>query len=151
MDDLRKSYEINISVIWRGKCNIIDIERNNNEYEDAKAKGNIIAVTTLSVIGAIIIAIIAIAKYFLRALSNDVYYILDVNENNRGEIISLLKQENKKYCESIYKIEYTLLFPNDKSAKIYCKNEDDIEFVICDNYSGELAKFVYENGKIEKR
>lgn len=132
----------------------MDNDDNNKEYEEDKVKGNIIAVTILSIIGVIIIIIITIiiiVSSFFEDLSKDVYYTLDVNENNREQIISLLKQENKKYCESIYKIEYTQLFPNDKSAKIYCRNEDDIEFGIYDNNPSELANFIHENGKIEKR
>ena len=132
----------------------MDNDDNNKEYEEDKVKGNIIAVTTLSIIGVIIIIIITIiiiVSSFFEDLSKDVYYTLDVNENNREQIISLLKQENKKYCESIYKIEYTQLFPNDKSAKIYCRNEDDIEFGIYDNNPSELANFIHENGKNKKR
>lgn len=129
----------------------MDNDDNNKEYEEDKVKGNIIAVTTLSIIGVIIIIIITIiiiVSSFFEDLSKDVYYTLDVNENNREQIISLLKQENKKYCESIYKIEYTQLFPNDKSAKIYCRNEDDIEFGIYDNNPSELANFIHEKRKI---
>ena len=81
----------------------------NKEYEKVKRKGNIIAITTLSIIGVIIISIITIlllAKSFFENLSKDEYYVLDVNKNNRDQVILLLEQENKKYCESLYKIEY---------------------------------------------
>lgn len=127
---------------------------NNEEYEKANTKGKIIAITTLSIIGVIIIIIIIIVilvKSFFEDLSKNKYYVLNVNENNREQIILLLKQEDKKYCESIYKIEYTQLFPNDKSAKIYCTNENDITFGIYDNKPSELANYIRENGIVDMR
>ena len=62
-----------------------------------------------------------------------------------------MKEENIKYCESIYKIEYEQLFPNDKSAKIYCRNEKDVEFTISDNKESQLANYIYNNGILERK
>ncbi len=127
---------------------------NDEELEKVKTKGKIIAITTLSIIGAIIMIIIIIiisVKSFFEDLSKNECYVLDVNENNREQIILLLKQENRKFCESIYKIEYTQLFPNDKSAKIYCTNENDITFGIYDSEPSGLANYIRENGIMEIR
>ena len=127
---------------------------NDNNEKLIKVKGNVIAIITLSIIGFVIIILIVImisVKSFFEDLSKDKYYVLYVNKNNKEKIISLLKQENNKYCKSIYKIEYTQLFPNDKSAKIYCSNEPDITFGIFDNKSIELANYIQENGIVEIR
>ena len=122
--------------------------------EEVRAKGKIIATTVFIVIGVfvifIIIGIISI-KMFFNNLTKQQYYVLDVNSNNKDKVISLLENEEFEYCESIYKIEYLQQFPDGKSAKIYCENEEDIKFEIYDNKVNELAKYIYENGIDEKR
>ncbi len=126
----------------------------DEEYEVEKTKGNTIAITTLSIIGMfviVIIFIIILTKAFFEDISKKKYYVLEINENNKEQIISLLKQENKKYCDSLYKIEYRQNFPDDKSAKIYCSTEEDIEFSISDDKTSELANYIWENGFIETR
>ena len=126
----------------------------DKEYEKAKPKGHLIAITTLSILGVIvlfmIVAITAIT-FFFEDFSKTTYYVLEVNEKNKEQILSLLEQENKRSCESIYKIEYTQLFPDDKSAKIYCLDEKDITFGIYDENPSALADYIQENGRIEKR
>ena len=108
----------------------------NDEEEIIKTKSKMYIITILSVIGFIILSI-TIFVFSIESFFNDVskhkYYVLDINIENRDKIISLLKEENIKYCESIYKIEYEQLFPNDKSAKICCQNEKDVEVKIYDN------------------
>ena len=84
-------------------------------------------------------------------LSANTFYILELTDNNRGKIISILEKENRDYCESIYKIEYKVLFPNDYSAIIYCSDEDNIYFGISDNENSELIKYIYDNGISENR
>ena len=126
----------------------------NDEEEIVKNKSKMYTITILSVIGVIIL-FINISVFSVKSFFNDVskhkYYVLDVNTENKYEIISLLKEENIKYCESIYKIEYEQLFPNDKSAKIYCQNEKDVEFSISDNKESQLANYIYNNGVLERK
>lgn len=119
-----------------------------------KEKGKMYAITTLFVIGAFAILVI-VGIFSMRSCFADMgkykYYVLEVNKENKEQIISLLEKANKPYCESIYKIEYEQLFPNDKSAKIYCKKEDNIKFSISDNEESELANYIFENGAMERR
>ena len=126
----------------------------NDEEEFIKTKSKMYTITILSVIGVIILFItifVFSVKSFFNDASNHKYYVLDVNTENKDKIISLLKEENIKYCESIYKIEYEQLFPNDKSAKIYCRNEKDVEFTISDNKESQLANYIYNNGILERK
>jgi len=126
----------------------------NDEEEIIKTKSKMYTITILSVIGVIILFItifVFSVNSFFNDASNHKYYVLDVNTENKDKIISLLKEENIKYCESIYKIEYEQLFPNDKSAKIYCRNEKDVEFTISDNKESQLANYIYNNGILERK
>lgn len=119
-----------------------------------KLKSKMYTITILSVIGFIVLSI-TIFVFSIKSLFYDVskhkYYVLDINTENKDKIIYLLKEENIKYCESIYKIEYEQLFPNDKSAKIYCQNEKDVEFSIYDNKESQLANYIYNNGVLERK
>lgn len=128
----------------------------NENDEEIKAKGRMIAITTLSVIGAIIIFVIIgifFVKSFFTELVKSENYVLEINNNNnnkdKDKIIELLKNENQKYCDSIYKIEYRQLFPNDQDVKIYCKDEDNINFGIYD--TSELITYIHNNGTLERR
>ena len=126
----------------------------NDEEEIIKTKSKMYTITILSVIGLIILSITIFVfsiKSFFNDISKHKYYVLDINTENKDKIISLLKEENIKYCESIYKIEYEQLFPNDKSAKIYCQNEKDIEFSIYGNKESQLANYIYNNGILERK
>ena len=126
----------------------------NDEEEIIKTKSKMYTITILSVIGFIVLSI-TIFVFSIKSLFYDVskhkYYVLDINTENKDKIIYLLKEENIKYCESIYKIEYEQLFPNDKSAKIYCRNEKDVEFTISDNKESQLANYIYNNGILERK
>ena len=84
-------------------------------------------------------------------LSANTFYVLELIDDNREEILSILEKENRDYCESIYKIEYKTLFPNDYSATIYCLDEDNIYFGISDGENSELIKYIYDNGITENR
>lgn len=126
----------------------------NDEEEIIKTKSKMYTITILSVIGFIVLSI-TIFVFSIKSLFYDVskhkYYVLDINTENKDKIIYLLKEENIKYCESIYKIEYEQLFPNDKSTKIYCQNEKDVEFSIYDNKESQLANYIYNNGVLERK
>lgn len=128
---------------------------NFDDKEEIETKGKMYAITILSVMIAIIVLIVmgifCIKSCFVD-LSKHKYYVIDINNFNKEDIKKLLENEKFQYCESMYKIEYEQLFPDDKSAKIYCKNEDDIIFSIYDNgVISELANYIYNNGQIEKR
>ena len=130
-----------------------DMNFDDNDKID-KEKGKMYALTTLFVIGVFVILVI-VGIFSMSACFVDMgkhkYYLLEVNKENKEQIISLLEQENKPYCESIYKIEYEQLFPNDKSVKVYCKKEADIKFSISDNEESELANYIFENGETVRR
>ena len=124
------------------------------KYEEEKTKGKMFAITTISVIIAIIVFItlgIFSIKAFFKDLSTHKYYVLEVNELNKQEVITMLENEDKKYCESLYKIEYTTLFPNGINAKIYCNDEEDIYIPIEDDKPSEIINYISRNGNLEKR
>ena len=128
---------------------------NDIDEDEIKTKSKMYAITTWSIIGVIIIFII-VSIFSIKSIFNDLskhkYYVIDINNSNKEDIINLLENEGFKYCESMYKIEYEQLIPDDKSAKISCKNEDDINLSIYDDGTiSELANYIHNNGKIEKR
>lgn len=102
-------------------------------------------------IALLVYSIYASIKSLGKDLSVHTFHIIEIDSNNKDEIISVLEKENRNYCESAYKIEYESLFPNDYSAKIYCKYKDDISFGISDNEHSDLIKYIYDNGIVEKR
>lgn len=126
---------------------------NFEDDEIIKTKGKMYAITTISVIGAIVLLGI-ICVFSIKACFNDLnkhrYYVIEINDNNKGEIIDLLNEEELNYCESIYKIEYERVFTGAIFSKIYCKNEDDISLSIYDN-ENKLIQYIQQNGNIEKR
>lgn len=127
---------------------------NFEDEEIIKTKSKMYAVTLLSVVvvlAIVIIGIIVSIKSFLTEISKHQYYVLDINDDNREKIISLLNGEQFDYCESMYKIEYEQLFPDGKSAKIYCKDKDDISFYIDDDKKSELVQYIFYYGDMEKR
>lgn len=81
-------------------------------------------------------------------LSKKTYYILELTDNNKEEVISILKKENKKYCKSMYKIEWNHHFPHGTNGNIYCKDTDNIRFNIS---KSELTKYIHDNGITERR
>ena len=113
------------------------------------------SITFLVVIGILILLVIIgfiSTKSFFKELQKKTYYVVDVNENNKNEIISLLKNIEVEYCESMYKIEYTRGFPDDSSGKIYCNNVDNISFGVYDStYDSEFVHYILENSIRERR
>lgn len=132
---------------------------NLDEKEVVKAK--MYAITTLSVIGVIIIIIIAgylsIKSYFDSLFTTKtVYFVLNVDDSNRDRIIELFANEkeniyNQNYCDSIYKIEYHHLFPDGTDYTMYCKDEENISFSIDKVGEDTLATYIHENGMRETR
>lgn len=130
------------------------MDNDNNEEETVKTKGKMYAITTLSIIG-IIIVFFVIGIYFIKSISNEVfkyrenYYSLDINDDNKDQIVSLLKTKNIDYCESLYKIEYIYSFPHREEVTIYCKNDKDVNLYTDNN--DELVKYIKDNGKWGER
>jgi hypothetical protein len=127
---------------------------NDINEEIIKTKGKMYAITTLSIIG-IIILFFVIGLYFIKSFSNDFfkykenYYSLDITNNNKEQIISFLKAKEIDYCESLYKIEYVYSFPHQEKITIYCKNEQNVN-LYTDNNS-ELVEYIKYTGKFGER
>ena len=131
-----------------------------NEEEIVKTKSKMYVITTLSVIGVIILFIL-IFIFSINSTINDfskkTYYVLDVTNKNKNEVIELLEQEkenmfyNNNYCDSMYKIEYYNMFPDGTDYTIYCKEEDNINFGIDKVGEDTLATYIRNQGYIEKR
>lgn len=124
------------------------------ETEEVKTKGKIIVVTTLSIIGAIIILFI-MCVHFIKSLTIEIlnhrenYYSLNINDSNRSEIMSLLESKDTSYCESMYKMEYINSFPHSQSIVIYCKDEKDIH--LREDSNSELMEYIQDNGEWGER
>lgn len=131
-----------------------------NEEEIVKTKSKMYVITTFSVIGVIILFIL-IFIFSINSTINDfskkTYYVLDVTNKNKNEVIELLEQEkenmfyNNNYCDSMYKIEYYNMFPDGTDYTIYCKEEDNINFGIDKVGEDTLATYIKNQGYIEKR
>lgn len=131
-----------------------------NEEEIVKTKSKMYVITTFSVIGVIILFIL-IFMFSINSTINDfskkTYYVLDVTNKNKNEVIELLEQEkenmfyNNNYCDSMYKIEYYNMFPDGTDYTIYCKEEDNINFGIDKVGEDTLATYIKNQGYIEKR
>lgn len=131
---------------------IFDEDKQIGTKEKAIAK--MIIITLFSLIIVIIIAIF-VFKYsynkIMEGLSKDTYYILDVDEDNIEKVISLIQEENRNYCDSLYKIEYYNMFPDGTSYLLYCKDEDNIKFSIDKVGTDMLLQYIYDNGTSEVR
>ena len=131
-----------------------------NEEEIVKTKSKMYVITTFYVIGVIILFIL-IFIFSINSTINDfskkTYYVLDVTNKNKNEVIELLEQEkenmfyNNNYCDSMYKIEYYNMFPDGTDYTIYCKEEDNINFGIDKVGEDTLATYIRNQGYIEKR
>lgn len=128
---------------------------NDDTCELEKTKSKMFAITFLVVIGVLILLVIIefiSTKSFFKELQKKTYYVVDINENNKIEIISLLKNIEVEYCESMYKIEYLKLFPDDGSGKIYCNDVDNISFGVYDSTNdNKFAHYIIENVIRERR
>lgn len=125
----------------------------NDNEESIKVKGKIYAITTLSVIGVIVLFIFTTILSVIKLFDNydkHKYYVTKINNNNKEDIKTLLENENFKYCESIYKIEYEQVLTGAIFAKVYCKDENNIFLNIYDNES-KLIQYIRKNSYIEKR
>lgn len=81
-------------------------------------------------------------------LSKNTYHILELTDDNREKIISILEREDIDYCKSIYKIEWFHRFPHGTPITIYCKDTDNIRFNVSES---ELIKYIDVNGTTERR
>lgn len=136
------------------------MDYNENE-EEAIAKGKMVAITTLSVIGVVILIIVIICfagpKLIDRLVTLRAYRVLKINDENKENIIELLEQEKDnifpemKYCDSMYKIEYNDLFPDGTDYTIYCKDEKSISFGIDKVGEDVLHSYIHKNGYDEIR
>lgn len=130
------------------------MDNDNNKEEIIKTKGKMYAITTLSIIG-IIILFLVIGIYFIKSTVNDFfkykenYYSLDITSDNKEPIISLLKTKEINYCESLYKIEYIYSFPHREEITIYCKKEQNINLYTDNN--DNLVEYIKNNGKFGER
>ncbi len=137
----------------------------NNDFDDeleiekTKATSRMVFTTTITVILSLILLILCIKYTFyecINRLTQVVYHYVDVDDNNRDEIINLIKEETKDlcnqdkiyYCNSMYKIEcsktdYTVNYT------VYCKDEEEKYFYIESN--NKLEDYIYMNGKVERR
>ena len=128
------------------------------EEEIIKSKSKMYAITTVFIIIAIIVMIFSVwfsIKSSFNGLlhSKTRYHILDINQDNKNEIINLYIQQmnNDKYCESMYKIEYHYSFPDGTDYTIYCKDGDNIKFSIDKGGEDTLAIYIDQNGYNEIR
>lgn len=128
----------------------MDFDEEEISYEKGKMYAFIAFVLISIIVFGIVISIVFIKSIFKDFQTHE-YYVLEIDAKNKETIISLLEKENLSYCETMYEIEYEQLFPNDKSATIYCKGGEEIKFSIYDGKKSELAQYIYENGTIEKR
>ena len=87
-------------------------------------------------------------KALEKDLSKNTYHVLNLTDDNEKEVTDILKNENKSYCNSIYKIEYNHRFPHGTNIKIYCKEDKDIIFNSSDS---QVLKYIEKNGIIERR
>lgn len=131
------------------------------DKEEIIKSGNRLGWIILTIITVIVIIFtiitISIYKMFTPPTPRK-YYILDVNDKNKKEVIKLFEEEKENifgtedYCDSIYKIEFYIGFFSDIiDYTIYCKNEDNISFDIDSLDADNLSKYIRENGYTEKR
>lgn len=119
------------------------------ETENIKSKN--IAITIIIIFSVIILFAIAgilFIKEAKRKLSQKTYYVLDINKNNKQTIISMLKDEEIKYCDSITKIEYYNA-AHSTFGEIYCDTEENMNLDVEDG--SKLIHYIFENGYTVKR
>lgn len=132
-----------------------------NIDEDKVIKsGNRLGWIVLIIIGMVVISSIIVIMSIYKMFTSPIprkYYVLDVNDINKEEVIQLFENEKEnifrteKYCESIYKIEYYNTFPHGTDYTMYCMNEENISFGLNTSGIDSLAKYIRENGYAEKR
>ena len=115
------------------------------EEELIKAKLKIVIVTVLTIFILIVVSIYIISNSISKIENKKDYYVLELD--NKEEIIKLLEEDNIKYCESMYKIEYYYTFPHSSTTTIYCMEEENI--ILYESY--KIIKYIKDNGTIERR
>lgn len=122
--------------------------------EEIKTKGKMVAITTI-VSFIVVVGFVFYLFSSIRACAKDsnkkTYYILEVNKENKNEVIDMLKSENRKYCESINKIQYSRFFTKGNDVYLYCSNEENINFTIRNEESRKLIDYISEKGTIERK
>ncbi len=119
----------------------------DENYIEIKTKSKMYVITTISIICVIIIFVgltIFSFKSIFTEFEKHKYYIAEVNDNNKEEIISLLNNENIEYCGSIYKIEYERNFIGAIFSTIYCKSEDSISFCFRKHNDSKIIQYINE-------
>lgn len=124
------------------------------EEEVVETTSKMYAITMLSVL-IIFIFLVCVVIWAIKESVSDIlknnYHVLEVNEENKDIVISILKEEELKYCDSIYKIEYSRLFKGGKEFTIYCEDEDDIIFKRPYKERSNIESYINENGLMERR
>ena len=122
--------------------------------EEIKTKGKMVAITTIVsfiVVVGFIFCFFSSIRSCVKDSNKKTYYILEVNEENKSEVIDLLKSENRKYCESINKIQYSRFFTKGYDVYLYCSSEGNINFTIRNEETSILIDYINEKGIIERR
>ena len=122
--------------------------------EEIKTKGKMVAITTIVsyvVVIGFIFCLFSSVRSCVKDSNKKTYYILEVNEENKSEVIDLLKSENRKYCESINKIQYSRFYTKGYDVYLFCSNEDKINFIIRHEESSKIIDYINEKGTIERR
>lgn len=120
--------------------------------EEAKTKGKMYALTTLSVIAVIIgffVCSILLVKSCMSDITKNKFYILAIDDKNMPNVISLLENENYDYCESMYKIDYYRTFSKGLEIEIYCKDEKNMIQSIKNSDTSKLVDYIILNGRME--
>lgn len=117
---------------------------NEIQIKESKAK-IVIVITTLLAITCVIVFSIITAKKVFKDFFSSRYYVLNVTNDNRKEVILLLEEEKIDYCNSINKIEY--LKDHNHHITIYCGNGKIQNFDV----TNKITDYIYYNGHKEKR
>ena len=116
----------------------------NLDNKGKNKKKLIIIIVIICIIIFIVVGILFVKNISSRVINNnETKYILEINNSNSDKIIKLLKDNDNKYCKSMYKIEYTFSFPHYENVKIYCKDEDDIELY---NINQKIIVYIVSSG-----
>ncbi len=116
----------------------------NLDNKGKNKKKLIIIIVIICIIIFIVVGILFVKNISSRVINNnETKYILEINNSNSDKIIKLLKDNDNKYCKSMYKIEYTFSFPHYENVKIYCKDEDDIELY---NINQKIIDYIVSSG-----
>lgn len=114
------------------------------DNKEKNKKKLIITIVIICMMNFIVGEILFMNNIFSRVMNNnETKYILEINDSNSDKMIKLLKDNDNKYCETMYKIEYIFSFPHYENVKIYCNDEDNIELY---NMNQKIIDYVVSNG-----